>query len=193
MNGSLSRATRYSIVAAIVVVIGGIFVWRDVLPRYRGPQYGIVDASQRVEVGTPAPDFVLLDHATNQPVRLSDYRGKTVLLNFWATWCGPCRAEMPEFKKVYEANSDRLVILAVDYRESPEQIEFFNRDFELPFPLLVDRPGAVQDHYGVQGLPSTFFIDGTGVLRARAVGPALGATLTEGLRAAGLEPGAKPQ
>lgn len=187
----LNRATRYSIVAAIVLVVGGIFVWRDVLPRYTGPQYGIVDASRRVEVGQPAPDFRLLDHATNQPVSLSDYRGKAVVLNFWATWCGPCRAEMPEFKKLYDANGDRLVILAVDYRESPEQIEFFNRDFNLTFPLLVDRPGAVQDHYGVQGLPSTFFIDAQGVLRHRAIGPALGPVLTEGLRAAGVEVAAK--
>jgi len=189
----VNRIARYSIVAAIVLVVGGVFVWRDVLPRYTGPQYGVLDRSSRVEVGQPAPDFQLLDHATNRPVKLSDYRGKTVVLNFWATWCGPCRAEMPEFKKVYDAHSDEMVILAVNYRESPEQIEFFNRDFDLKFPLLVDRPGDVQAHYGVQGLPSTFFIDRAGVLRGRAVGPALGATLTDGLRAAGLDLGARPQ
>ena len=181
----MNRTARYSIVAAIVLVVGGIFVWRDVLPRYTGPQYGIVDKSARVEVGQPAPDFRLLDH-TGKVVKLSDYRGKPVVLNFWATWCGPCRAEMPEFKKVYDARNGDVMILAVDYRESPEQIEFFNRDFDLKFPLLVDRPGDVQNHYGVQGLPSTFFIDKDGILRSRSVGPALGSVLTEGLRAAGL-------
>ena len=189
----MNRLARYSIVAAIFLVVGGIFVWRDVLPKYRGAQYGLVDASREAAPGLPAPDFVLFDHATNKPVKLSDYRGKTVVLNFWATWCGPCRAEMPAFKKVYDAHRDQMVILAVNYRESPEQIEFFNRDFALTFPLLVDRSGGVQDHYGVQGLPSTFFIDAQGVLRARAVGPALGDSLAEGLKAAGLDLGAKPQ
>ena len=182
----MTRPVRYSIVAAIVLVVGGIFVWRDVLPRYTGPQYGVLTTTARVEVGQPAPDFQLLDHATNKPVKLSDYRGKAVVLNFWATWCGPCRAEMPEFKKVYDARNSELVILGVDYRESPDQIEYFNRDFDLKFPLLVDRPGDVQNYYGVQGLPSTFFIDKDGVLRARSVGPALGSVLTEGLRAAGV-------
>ncbi|MDA0301713.1 MAG: TlpA disulfide reductase family protein [Chloroflexi bacterium] len=182
----MNRIARYATVAAIVLLVGGIFVWRDVLPRYTGAQQGILDASAKVEVGAPAPDFLLTDAKTGQPVKLSDYRGKAVLLNFWATWCGPCRAEMPEFQKVYAARGEELAILAVDYRESPEQILFFNEEFNLTFPLLVDRPGAVQAHYGVQGLPSTFFIDKDGILQRKSVGPALGSVLTDGLRAAGL-------
>ena len=183
---------RYATIAAIVLVVGGIAVWRDVLPGRSGAgQFGVLDAWVRPVVGGPAPDFVLEEAGTGRAVRLSDYRGRTVVLNFWATWCGPCRSEMPEFQQTYAARdgSDRndaknLVILAVDYREPDALVLAFQKEFGLTFPLLMDRQGVVRAQYEAQGLPATFFIDRDGIVRAQTYGPVVGARLPEGLRAA---------
>ncbi|MFA7248775.1 MAG: TlpA disulfide reductase family protein [Dehalococcoidia bacterium] len=178
------RLARYATVAAIVLVVGGIFVYRDVLPAMTGAQYGPVSSSAHPAMGQPAPDFVLQEAGSGRVVRLSDYRGKSVVLNFWATWCGPCRSEMPEFQKTYAARDGDVVILAVDYRESDELVSAFRQDFGLTFPLLMDRQGTVREQYGAQGLPATFFIDRDGILRAQNLGPVVGQLLPDGLRAA---------
>ena len=181
----LNRTARYAVVAAIVLVVGGIAVWRDVLPGLGGEvRLGVVDKSLRPVVGSKAPDFVLHEAGTGRTMRLSDYRGKLVVLNFWATWCGPCRSEMPEFEKTYAARSNELVVLAVDFRESNDQVQFFRKEFGLTFPMLLDREGSVTAHYGAPGLPATFFIDREGILRAQYLGPIVGSPLVEGLRAA---------
>ena len=184
----MNRTARYSIVAAIVLVVGGIFVWRDVLPRLSGraAELGVIDVAVRPVVGGRAPDFVLREPGTGRLVKLSDYRGKTVVLNFWATWCGPCRFEMPEFQKTYaEGGGKDVTILAVDFRESDEQVLYFQEQFGLTFPLVLDRQGTVAAHYGVEGFPATFFIDREGIVRAKNLGPVSGPVLAEGLRAAG--------
>lgn len=177
---------RYAAIAAIVLVVGGIAVWRDVLPRLSGEvRFGVLDTAVRPVVGGKAPDFVLQEAGTGRAVRLSDYRGQTVVLNFWATWCAPCRSEMPEFQKTYAARGGQgPVILAVDYRESDELVGDFQKEFGLTFPLLMDRQGTVRAQYGAMGLPTTFFIDRDGIVRAQYLGPIVGSPLVEGLRAA---------
>ncbi len=176
---------RYATVAAIVLVVGGLLVWRDMVGRVGGGVYGVVEQASRPQVGDLAPDFVLEEAGTGRSVRLSDYRGKSVVLNFWATWCGPCRAEMPVFQQAYEQDGGRsLVILAVDYRESDEVVLAFQRDFGLTFPLVMDREGDVRAQYGAQGLPATFFIDRDGIVRTQNLGPVIGDLLREGLAAA---------
>jgi peroxiredoxin len=178
---------RRAIVAAIVLVVGGLFVQREFLAGSDDPGGpGVIDRGQRPVVGEPAPDFALERVDTGELVRLSDYRGKTVLLNFWATWCAPCRFEMPEFQEVYEERlpDDDFVVLAVDVQEPDRPVQAFLDDLGLTFPVAMDRTGSVMQHYAVPGLPATFFIDPDGILRARTLGPVFGDLLADGIAAA---------
>lgn len=132
-----------------------------------------------------APDFVLqaLDGSS---VRLSDLQGRPTLVNFWATWCTSCRAEMPELIKAYEANRQTgFVLLAVNLREANERIRPFVDEFGMPFPVLLDRRGEVARTWRIggpnQGLPSSYFIDRGGVVRKVVYGAMNARVLAEGL------------
>lgn len=115
-----------------------------------------------------APDFTLTDQYGNTHT-LSDYKGKTVFLNFWATWCGPCKSEMPDIQKLYESygeNSEDLVVLAVanpgGQDVSQEEIEQFLEDNGYAFPVLMDDTGMTLAYYGISAFPTTFMIDTNG-------------------------------
>lgn len=118
-----------------------------------------------VREGEIAPDFELLS-PEGEPVKLSDYRGRPVMVNFWATWCGPCRIEMPLFVNAHETNED-LVVLAVNSQEAPELVTQYRDAMGLTFPIVLDRDGTVSTIYRVKALPTTFFLDREGrVVRA---------------------------
>jgi len=122
------------------------------------------------QIGKMAPSFEIPD-IEGQPVSLSDFRGKPVLLNFWATWCGACRLEMPYIQEVYDEWSERgLVILAVNIGESPSQVEEFMQVHNFAFPLLLDMAGDVAMQYNVRGIPTTYFIDDTGIIQDVKIG-----------------------
>jgi peroxiredoxin len=110
-----------------------------------------------------APEFALADLAGNR-VRLSDHRGNVVLLNFWATWCPPCRAEMPSMEKLYQVYRDRgLVILAISGdRTNRSTVETFVQELGVTFPILLDPAGEVFAQYGVRGLPTSYLLDRRG-------------------------------
>ncbi|MCK9486965.1 MAG: redoxin domain-containing protein [Dehalococcoidia bacterium] len=179
----LRRAARYATVAAIVLTVGGIFVVRDVLPGDEADALGVASDAPRPDLGAEAPDFVLEMAGTGEHVRLSDFRGQTVVLNFWATWCVPCRTEMPDLQAAYE--DDGVVVLAVNDKEPDGPVQRFVEEFALTFPVVLDRQGSVREHYRVIGLPATFFIDPDGIVRARNFGPVFGDILPQGIRAAG--------
>jgi thiol-disulfide isomerase/thioredoxin len=127
-------------------------------------------------VGEQAPDFALRTLDGNV-VRLSDLRGKVVLVNFWATWCGPCKAEMPDLQEVYEQHKDQLVVLAVNaesnsVEETRRLVTDFRDELNLTFPIVLDTPeGSVFNQYKLQGLPDSFFVDREGVVRSISIGP----------------------
>ena len=134
---------------------------------------GCSDSSEQsvAQLGQPAPDFEL-QNLEGQTVSLSDFRGKTVLLNFWATWCPPCRGEMPYLQQVHEEWSDSgVVLLAVDVGESPATVRQFMQDDNLSLPVLLDTRGSVAARYDIPGYPTTFFIDTDGVIQGRIIGP----------------------
>lgn len=117
-------------------------------------------------VGQPAPDFALLT-PDGQTMQLSDFKGHPVLLNFWATWCGPCLAEMPLLKKTYDDLKDSgLVLLAVDVQEKPDTVRKFAEKEQLPFTVLLDETGLVATYYRVTAYPTTFFVDANGVVQS---------------------------
>ncbi len=147
---------------------------------------GLLD-NRTVEVDRPAPDF-LLTTLGGERLRLSDFRGKTVVLNFWATWCPPCRREMPDFQALWEERGpdgpDDLVILAVNLisQDARADVRAFVREFGVSFPVLFDTSGdAVSRRYGVRALPATFFIDRDGIVRTTALGSVFGHLLEVGV------------
>jgi cytochrome c biogenesis protein CcmG/thiol:disulfide interchange protein DsbE len=123
------------------------------------------DSAQVARVGRPAPEFTLpaLD---GQTVSLGDLRGRPVVVNFWATWCGPCVHEMPYIQETYEVWSEKgLVILAININESPSQVQGFMQENRLSLPVLLDGGGEVAEQYGVRAIPTTIFIDVEGITR----------------------------
>ena len=120
--------------------------------------------------GVEAPDFDL-DYLDGERRALSSFRGQVVFLNFWATWCPPCREEMPSMQTLHERFSDLgLTMLAVDIRESKLAVQKFIDEFELTFAIPLDTDGRVSTMYGVRGIPTTYIIDRDGMLLAAVVG-----------------------
>ena len=116
------------------------------------------------------PDFELND-IEGVTHRLSDYRGKVLIINFWATWCPPCRAEMPSMQRAWEKlQQEDIVMLAIDVGEDEDTIFQFTANYPVDFPLLMDRDSAVVTKWPVRGLPTTFVVDPQGRLVYRAIG-----------------------
>lgn len=131
------------------------------------------------QTGFAAPDFTLETHG-GETVSLADLRGQVVLVNFWATWCPPCRAEMPAIQQVYEAYRDQgFTVLAVDVQENEAQVATFVRESGLSFPILFDRDGSVSARYQVRAMPSTFFVDQNGVIQEVTLGGPMTAAFIE--------------
>jgi peroxiredoxin len=135
-------------------------------------------------VGSIAPDFELSDTQQNT-IRLSDFRGQAVLLNFWATWCAPCRVEMPAIQSRFDSHD--LAVLAIDFDESSQQVAEFGLEFGLTFPLVLDPGGVVQQLYRVRGYPTSMFLDERGIIQALHIGIMSESQLDGYLREVGLE------
>lgn len=120
-------------------------------------------------VGAIAPDFEL-ESIEGETVRLSDHRGKVVLINFWATWCGPCRVEMPALQNRFEAYDGELVILAVDNDETLDRVVPFVQELGLTFTTLLDIGATTQDLYLIRGYPTSVFVDPDGIIQIIHIG-----------------------
>lgn len=126
-----------------------------------------------VNVGDTAVDFTLTT-LDGQTVKLSDYRGKKVLLNFWATWCPPCKVEMPHMEKFYKDYQDKqVVILGVNLahtESSVEDVQRFVKNYGLTFPIVSDEKGKISSRYQVVAYPTSYVIDSQGVIRNKFQG-----------------------
>ena len=131
-----------------------------------------------------APDFVVYDAAGN-PVRLSDFFGKPIVLNFWASWCGPCRSEMPHFQEMYEKWGDEVVFLMVNVtghgNDTQADAMAFIHSGGYTFPVFFDLTLDAASAYGVSGFPTTYFINANGDPVTYAVGALSAATLQRGI------------
>ncbi len=117
-----------------------------------------------------APDFTLKD-LDGKSHRLSDYRGQVVILNFWATWCPPCRREMPSMERAWHRlQKNGAVILAVDVGEDLDTVYTFLADIPVSFPLLLDEDAEIVSRFPIRGLPTTYVVDPSGHLVYQAVG-----------------------
>jgi len=164
----LSRIQRHWLQFSIaILVVGALWIgwtswaWSAASATETAPQKGFL-----------APDFTL-SAATGETVRLADLRGRPVLLNLWASWCPPCRAEMPAIQNTYVNYQEHgLVVLAVNVtsQDSREAALEFASQNQLTFPILFDDEGRVNALYGTNALPTSYFIDAQGVIRDVVVG-----------------------
>ncbi len=160
--------SRWLAFTVVVFIAGAAWVWSSAVSdsattggRIPSPREGFL-----------APDFTL-DLLTGGEMTLSEQKGKVVIINLWASWCPPCKAEMPALQEVYLANRDRgLEVLAVNttYQDQESDAAAFVQDFNLTFPILLERTGAVARQYQLRAMPSTFFVDREGVIRKVIIG-----------------------
>lgn len=157
---------QWTIVAAIVVALGvGLFAASHFLGGELFP----------VSIGSQAPAFRVKELGATTYRTLDDYKGKVVLLNVWATWCPPCRAEMPSIEQLYQQYGSRglnVVAVSVDDAVSEDSIRAFARDLGLTFPILHDPTGKIEEVYQTTGYPETFVIGRDGVIRKKWIGAA---------------------
>lgn len=137
-------------------------------------------------IGQQAPDFALRN-LDGEIVRLSDLRGSVVFINFWATWCTPCKKELPDIQKLYDEKREQgLVVLEINWQENADDARAFFESRDLELAVLIDRPGDVYDQYRLQGLPDSFFVDRDGNLASLHFGYLSEEKMRERLETAGL-------
>ncbi len=148
---------------AFLAIIGAVALERTNLP----------------EPGGRAPDFTAPLLAGGGSLELSDLRGKPVMLNFWASWCVPCKDEAPLLRQAYRAYGDRVAFVGVDVKDSRSDAIDFARRTGLSYPHVRDEGGTIYSDYGLTGQPETFFIDGDGTIVEHVNGPLDEAALTQ--------------
>jgi cytochrome c biogenesis protein CcmG/thiol:disulfide interchange protein DsbE len=153
---------------AVITFLGFFWIWASAVPA-ESTTSGRIPSPQE---GFLAPEFTL-ERLGGEEIGLSDLAGQSVIVNLWASWCPPCRAEMPALEAVYQTYADDgLEILAVNMstQDSLPQAAAFVQDLGLSFPILLDRQGEVARLYQSRALPSTFFIDSQGVIYRVVIG-----------------------
>ena len=172
------RASTLVFSVLLLLVVGATVIW---LVSTRSPSgvastgtssgdiSGLVVAPR---TGALAPDFELIDVHTNKPVKLSSLRGKPVFINFWGTWCPPCRAEMPEMQKLYDKYKGQVEVVGISMgpRDDPTRVQLFVDVSSYGWTFLHDPDYSVATTYQVQAIPSSYFIDKDGVIRSVHVG-----------------------
>lgn len=158
---------------AVAAAVVGIVVLAVQLPR-PAPPTTVVRQAPLIQRPRPAPEFRLRAFA-GPLVSLSDFRGKVVVLNFWASWCVPCREEMPVLERAWrELRNQRVVILGINVADDYDEAAAFLKTLGITYPNVFDPEQTRIAHYQVTGLPTTFFIDGELVIRGRVSGGYLG-------------------
>lgn len=155
-----------------VCILMGLITFAIVQSFLGGNEQATLKREQTIEglkEGDQAPNFTLQTLA-GETVSLENYKGKKVVLNFWATWCTPCRAEMPDLQKYYDQNRTgdyEILAINLDYRND---VQGFVDEMQITFPIVLDTKKDVQEAYEVLNLPSTYFIDESGVIVNRHLG-----------------------
>ena len=170
---SLSGYRRVALGLLVAMLFGFLLTASGCVPSAQDSGSVEVKASaleSAPEIGHMAPDFTLIDLDGNQ-LTLSDLRGKTVFLNFWATWCPPCRAEMSEIEAISQKYKDAgVAVFVIDLREPESDVLRFVQEGGYSWSFVIDRTGEVGKTYGVTLIPTSFFLDKEGVIRAVNIG-----------------------
>lgn len=151
----------------VVAVLGALWISAT---RVQPGDSALVGLQPAPEPGSPAPDFTL-QTLEGDTVTLSDLRGRPVVVNFWATWCPPCRAEIPALDAVYRERAGDVVILGVDVQENPATVAAFVDEIGMSYPVPLDPNAEVARLYRVRAFPTTVFVDADGIVRHIVSGP----------------------
>ncbi len=147
-----------------------LFLFAALLPLFAVGAEPLTQTLTPVTDRPMAPDFSLQD-LDGEVHRLADLRGRPVIVNFWATWCPPCREEMPSMQRAWERlQTEGVSLLAVNVGEDPDTVFQFTGSYPVEFPILFDRDGTVSGAWPIRGLPTTFVIDPQGHIAYRAIG-----------------------
>jgi peroxiredoxin len=171
-------------VVVVIVVFGMLMAAR----RMKRQQAAGPSLNGQVK-GAPAPDFTL-PTIDGKPMKLSDLRGKAVLLNFWATWCGPCKVEIPWFTELQQQyGSQGLVIVGVSMDDDPKKdVPKFAQEMKIDYPILVGNESVADQYGGVEGLPVTFYIGRDGKIVKKVVGLVSHSEIEDGIKEALAKP-----
>jgi peroxiredoxin len=165
----LGAGLLVGLVAGLVVFVGLPVRW-PWAPAATGGGGPVATPAPAPVVGAPAPDFTLAT-SNNQPLTLSALKGQVVLINFWATWCAPCKLEMPAIQRQYDVlKGQGFAVLAIDDNEPAATVQSYMGSLNLGFPILLDPGAAVNQLYRVRGYPTSFFVDRQGRIATEHVG-----------------------
>ncbi|MCH8004005.1 MAG: TlpA family protein disulfide reductase [Nanoarchaeota archaeon] len=156
----------------VIIIIVAIIIIQNPFQQSETPT-GVLQNNENtgIDIGNLAPDFILNSLEGNN-VQLSSFRGKkAVVVNFWATWCPPCREEMPAFEDMFIRNKDKLEVLGVNLQESERAISNFLLEIPVTYPLLLDPDIKVKELYNIFTQPVTYFVDKDGIIVDKKFGP----------------------
>ncbi|MGM7700248.1 peroxiredoxin family protein [Pseudalkalibacillus sp. Hm43] len=175
----MKRRVKFAILIGLFISLG-ILAWRvpSITEQSQLQVEALKASSQAVpaiaQIGKPAPDFKL-QALSGEDVQLSDLKGKTVVLNFWTTWCSYCKKEIPELINLHHLyEKEGIVVLAVNLsseEENLEQVALFAKEFEIPFTIPLDKEGIVGETYQIVMIPTTFIIGPDGRIQNKIMGP----------------------
>ncbi|RIK39733.1 MAG: hypothetical protein DCC57_20025 [Chloroflexi bacterium] len=167
---------RWTWLFVTLLIAGPLWLWASRVPLDAQP----LNLSPEPALGRPAPDFTL-QTLDGQSFRLADLRGTPLVLNFWATWCGPCQREMPALQTAAQRYAGQVVIAGIDQAEESTVVQAFVDEMGVTFPIALDSTSEVGRRYNVSGLPTTFFVDADGIIRHIWAGEMNSITLAEGI------------
>ncbi len=164
----------------------GLLIWAITTPAQHGGQANSDSSVDNALVGHVAPDFALSTLSENPAtsvLHLSNFKGKPVVLNFWASWCGPCQDEAPFLRSAWQqVQSDGVVLVGVDNNDTAVDGRIFLHKYGIPYPNVLDANGSTAINYGVTANPETFFINRQGIVVAWLPGPLTSATFQSNLK-----------
>lgn len=171
VNQRLPGASLWLLLSSGLVfgILLGLLIFSDPTNFKRGGQAWRAGSQSNPAVGERAPE-ISLRTLDGIEISLADFREQVLLINFWATWCGPCKIEMPAIQARADRYPEHLAVLAIDADESEGQVRDFVDEMGLTFLVAIDRGGVVQRDYLVRGLPTTYFVDGDGIIRVHHIG-----------------------
>lgn len=172
-----SNPQQFKLFSILILVFGAGWIWISAVEPGETTS-GDIPAPQK---GFLAPDFTL-ETLAGETLTLSDFRGQGVLVNLWASWCGPCRAEMPAMQRVYDQYKDQgFVVLAVNItsQDSLTNAVAFAEEHNLTYPILLDVRGEVADAYNMRAFPSSYFVDKDGIITEVIIGGPMAEALLE--------------